>query len=389
MRPLEKPHAKYSLDQQKPQKIRVLLATHIGEPRGGVSTCNEAILDSDLKDFVDLHFVETSKGMLQSGDRGKWKFINWINAIENILRFLITLVTVKPDLVHIGTAYGASFMKHSAMVCLARLFLVPVVIQPHCSFHKLIPEYPSFWKTYVLYIFRLCVGVIIISKEWEVLSSLIPNIMIHYIPNAIDVKPYRRIPRPRENINEVVNILYLGHITKEKGIFDLVHAVAKINNNYNGVLFSVNIVGESLYKEELDSVKELIKSNDLQGSIKVFEPEYGAKKIDRFASTDIYVLPTYHEGMPMSIIEAMAAGLPIVASNVGGIPDLVDDQETGLLINPGDVHALSTALFELLGSHEKRLAMGAVGRKKAIEKYNIQRTVDELVMFYQGIVTNY
>lgn len=387
MRLFEKFFLKSPSDRQKSAKIKVLLAAHIGEPRGGVSTYYEAILNSNLKESVDLHFIETSKGLLRPDDRGKWKLTNFYYSLENILRFLFALVSVKPDIVQIGTAYGASFAKHSVMVCIARLFFIPIILQPHCSFHKLIPERPSYWRRYVLFVLGQCDGIVILSKEWESLSSLVPKTKIRYIPNAIETDSYLQLARPRDDANGKVNILYLGHIIREKGIFDLIQAAALVYKKY-GATFAVNIVGEGLNKKELCSISELITSNNIQDCVRIFEPEYGEKKIDRFASTDIFVLPSYHEGMPMSIIEAMAAGLPVVSSNVGGIPELVEDEATGLLINPPDVKALSIALSELIQSYEKRQAMGARARKKAVQYFDIARNVESLISFHREIVSS-
>jgi glycosyltransferase involved in cell wall biosynthesis len=364
-------------------KIRVLLAAHIGVPRGGVSTYFETLINSDLNNYVDLHFIETSKGALRSGNRGKWRIINWFNALNNILRFLFALISVKPDLVHIGTAYNASFVKHSVMACLARMFFVPVIIQPHCSISKLLPENQKVWRKFALFILRQCEGVIILSKEWTLLGHLIPKTKIRYIPNAINVKPYEQLPRPRQTTNGKVNILYMGHITREKGIFDLIEASRTISKK--NPRFVTDIVGECLIDEELCRMNEIINSNDLQEYIKIFGPEYGKKQIGRFASADIFVLPSYHEGMPMSVIEAMAAGLPVVASNVGGIPDLIENEVTGKLIAPGDVQALSSSLIELIENPEKRSNWGIKGRQKAVQHFDVESRVAELVSFYHDV----
>lgn len=367
----------------KPAKIRLLLAAHIGEPRGGVSTYFETLIDSDLCNHVDLHFIETSKGALRSGNRGKWKFRNWFNALNNILGFLLALVSVKPDLVHIGTAYGASFLKHSVMVCLAKVLSVPVVVQLHCSFNKLLPENQKVWRKFALFILRHCEGIIVLSKEWESLGHLIPMTKVQYIPNAIDVKPYKQLPRPRQKTNGRVKILYMGHITREKGVFDLIQAaqmIAKKNQR-----FVINIVGECLVNEESSRMNEIINSNHLKEYIKILGPEYGKKQIDRFASSDIFVLPSYHEGMPMSVIEAMAAGLPVVASNVGGIPDLIENEVTGKRIAAGDVQALSSSLLELIENSDKRLIWGKKGRQRAVQHFDIEGRVAELVSFYHDV----
>lgn len=372
--------------ERKPPKIRVLLAAHIGEPRGGVSTYYEAILNSGLPNSVELHFLETSKGSLQSGDRGKWKFANWVNALANILRFLSALVSIRPDLVHIGTAYGASFAKHGVMVCIARLFCIPVILQPHCSFYKLVPSEQGVWRRYALFILRRCAGIIILSREWEALSGLIPGLRIRYIPNAIEIGPYQKLPRPRENPDGAVNILYLGHLVREKGVCDLIDAAAVIAAQ-NRMNFRVDLVGESINAHELAAIEASITNRNAGEIVHIYPPVYGKEKIARFAAADILVLPSYHEGMPMTVLEAMAAGLPVAASRVGGIPDLVDDRETGFLVDPGDAPGLADRLDFLITHPDERLALGGRGRKKAVRSFGMDVHVSRLVSFYREIVS--
>jgi glycosyltransferase involved in cell wall biosynthesis len=92
---------------------------------------------------------------------------------------------------------------------------------------------------------------------------------------------------------------------------------------------------------------------------------------EQLAQSDVFVLASRSEGMPLSVLEAMAAGLPVVASSVGGIPELVVSGETGLLVRPGDIDALAAALHTVLADRELRRAMGDAGRARAQHLFDL------------------
>ncbi len=103
------------------------------------------------------------------------------------------------------------------------------------------------------------------------------------------------------------------------------------------------------------------------------------------ASTDIFVLPTLTEALPTALAEAMAAEKPIIASNVGGVPEMVDDGQNGLLIPPADPRALTEACLNLLESPERAREMGRAGRRIVEERFDIQRQVRQLEALYLDI----
>jgi glycosyltransferase involved in cell wall biosynthesis len=104
---------------------------------------------------------------------------------------------------------------------------------------------------------------------------------------------------------------------------------------------------------------------------------------EQLAASDVFVLSSRSEGMPMSILEAMAAGLPVVASAVGGIPEIVRDGETGLLVPPGDADALAAALGRLLDDDGLRRRLGAAGRERALDEFDVVRFGDAHVDAYR------
>ena len=106
-------------------------------------------------------------------------------------------------------------------------------------------------------------------------------------------------------------------------------------------------------------------------------------KYKYYKQADIYVLPSYAEGLPMSILEAASYGLPIVATRVGGIPEIIDDGVNGFLIDPGDKGALTDRLLRLIENPELRSQMGRAAYQKVKEKFDVDTVVKQLDSLYQ------
>lgn len=368
------------------RKLRILVATHIGEPVGGITINYRNLLASSYSQRLDVNVVETSGGRLSFSERGGFKIANWLNASANVYGFVVALLRVRPDVVHIDTAQGASFAKHSAMALIARIMGVIAVMQIHCSIGRLIPDRNTLWKRYVLFILKRVHGIVTLSKEWDALLEMLPDAKICRIPNAIELHPYVSLPLPRQSFNDSVNLLFLGHVGCEKGCFDLLNAVDDISKE-SGVPFCLHFVGETLRHGEKDQIKAEAKARELQNWVRIHDPEYEDRKISRFAMSDIFILPSYHEGMPISVIEAMAAGLPVVATAVGGIPEQIISEQTGILVEAGNAQALANALLRLIESPAERLAMGRAGRQRAIEHYDVETRAERLITFYYQLVS--
>lgn len=364
--------------------MRILFASHQGQPVGGISVSTEILLNSSLNDSIQLSFVETSQGGMAYNERGLWKLQNVFNAAGNIARFTIALVRERPDLVHIATTYNPSFAKNSVMVLVARLFGKKVVLQPHCSLARFLPAAGSLSRAYTLFILRRCQGLAVLSKEWLELAPLIPGCAVQLVPNAINVRAYQDMPRPKVEPSPV-NILFLGHIGRQKGIFDLIQAVSLLRAQPHPD-FVVFLLGESLAHGEIEEVEQAVRQLELGDTIRLLPPEYGEQKLKRLAAADIYVLPSHHEGLPLSILEAMASGLPVVATRVGGIPDLVSDGQTGLLVDPEDLRSLAEALARLVEDPSLRLSLGLKARQVVQGCFDIEHRVSDWIGFYTAII---
>ena len=153
---------------------------------------------------------------------------------------------------------------------------------------------------------------------------------------------------PLENFNEVsykgrLELLFLGLICKDKGVFDLLEVIRANKDKFRNKLF-LRIGGNG----ELERLIAYIRKYDLNDFVSFEGWVSGEKKDLLFRASNVYILPSYYEGLPLSILEAMSYGLPIIASDVGGIPDILNNYTNGLMVEPGNHQEIQKALFALL-----------------------------------------
>lgn len=170
-----------------------------------------------------------------------------------------------------------------------------------------------------------------------------------------------------------LNVLYVGWVIKEKGVYDILEACSLLKESFDN--FTVELVGP-LYLP-IETIDELIKSYGLEDVIKICGPIQGRSELrDKYCSSDIFLFPSHYEGFPMAVLEALSCGLPMIASNVGGIPDIVNEGINGFLIEPRSPESISKALSVLLTDEKLRLSMSEESRKSAISKFSISLSAE-------------
>ena len=149
-----------------------------------------------------------------------------------------------------------------------------------------------------------------------------------------------------------------------------------MTQNYRAV-----IVGDGPERQSIDG---LIESAGLRDRVELLGERDDVR--DVLSHADLFVLSSRSEAMPMSILEAMAAGLPVVASNVGGVPEVVVDDQTGLLVPPGNAAALASAIERLLGDRELRIEFGARGLERARTTFSLDRFRADHLRAYRALL---
>jgi glycosyltransferase involved in cell wall biosynthesis len=220
------------------------------------------------------------------------------------------------------------------------------------------------------------------EKEINVRLGLFPPEKIKIIPNGIDCRKFQdkssfdysdMLFSPEYLENKIV-ISAVGRLSSEKGQYILLEAVEMVLAKHSAKDLCVLLIGDGPDRKKLEEYADKISDSF---NVEIAFPGYTKKVKEYLSLTDIFVMPSFYEGFGLALVEAMAAGLPVIASSSGGVPEIIDDGINGLLFPPGNAVALSEKLETLIenGNLKKTIAENAVRRaemfdiKKMIEMY--------------------
>lgn len=173
----------------------------------------------------------------------------------------------------------------------------------------------------------------------------------YIIPNGVDINLINSIKTSKSNKGN--RIIFIGNLIQRKGVCDLIRVIYEVKKDISDVCLLM--VGSG---EEERNLMILVKELGLETNVKFFGFVKGNKKYTLIKSADIFVLPSYWESLPIVVLEGMACGKPIIASNVGGVPYLVNDGVNGFLVPPGNINKLSDKIITLLKDKELQEKMG-------------------------------
>jgi glycosyltransferase involved in cell wall biosynthesis len=218
-------------------------------------------------------------------------------------------------------------------------------------------------------------------REAAYLSSLgVRRDRIRVIPNGVDRREFegmRNGPAPGDG----VTILFAGRCyPAQKGLAVLLRAMARLPP---GGRVRLRIVGEDWGGYAV--VSALVRGLHLEDRVTLVGRVERAELLREFARADIFVLPSLFDSFPLTLLEAMAAGLPVVATRVGGVPDVVEDGRTGLLVDPGDEDALAGALAALAADDALRGNLGRAGRERS-SLYSWETIIPRIKRVYEEAV---
>jgi len=276
-------------------------------------------------------------------------------ALAGSLEVLLTMP--RYDIVHIHSAAYVSFFRKSFVFWNARLWNKPVIWHLHtpnndfCDFFGA----PGLFGRYGRWVLRKSDRVVVLSESWRPLAAqYIDDSKMRVIHNPIpEVGP----EAPPATTDGPVRVLYLAHLIQRKGYPNLIRAFAGVFRTTPECRLVFAGSGET--REALELCKEL----GIEGAVEFLGWIGEAERSEQLRKARIFVLPSYQEGLPMGVLEAMAFGLAVITTPVGGIGDVVFDQENGILVTPGDVGELESALLELVQDQAKCQRLGAKARE--------------------------
>jgi glycosyltransferase involved in cell wall biosynthesis len=200
--------------------------------------------------------------------------------------------------------------------------------------------------------------------------------------SPIVIRPGVTVPKDPSNTMDVAERCRIGvasRLVPVKGIRDLIAAIAQMNSE--GTLVDLEIAGSGADEKSLRQY-----AVELGVADRVFFAGWVADPFDAMRHWSVYAQPSHAEGLGISVLEAMAAGLPVVATAVGGIPEVVIEGETGFLVPPGDVVSLAESLTRLVRKRELRATMGMQGRARVLSLFTPEREAAQIMSAYDGLL---
>lgn len=345
-------------------KYRVLMIGPDRSVHGGISGVVNNYFEAGLDRRITLCYI----GTMVEGT--KWKKL--VTAARAYLSFLIKLPHY--DIVHVNVASDVSFYRKSVFIRTAHAFHKKLVIHQHGG------NFPEFYQKELSDAGRkqakktLSMGdaFLVLGTAWkDFFGGIIGRDKITVLPDAI------QIPKRQEKQYGVHKILYLGRLCKEKGIGELLSVMPKLRKRYPDVqLYLGGIWEDSKWREELWPFGACVTELGWIG---------GDDKRKYLRECDIFVMPSYFEGQSVSILEAMANVCGIVASDTGGIPDMIVNGETGLLVPPGDADRLEQGILRLLEDPVLCRKLGENARKKAETAFSMEQNIERLLAVYESV----
>lgn len=339
---------------------------------GGIAAVVNGYRKSTSEDEFDIYYVESYK------DGNKWAKL-W-KAFFSYLKFIYLLLFKKPNLVHIHSSFGASFYRKLPFIYIASSKKIPIINHIHgADFDNFYINASQTKKSFIQKTYSKCSMLIALSEEWkEHLKLIVPEEKITIIYNYSLLKKESLIARRDRSLN--YQVLFLGEIGQRKGCYDFPAVIEKVASVIPGVKFVLAGAGEIKTLQELLEKKGVKHYVTFPGWIR------GDEKHRLLIESDIFFLPSYNEGMPMAILDAMGYGLPIISTNVGGISKIVRNDENGYLCTPGDTVLFAQYIIDLLLNEEKLKSLGEGSYKIVENKYSFQHHLKTLKKLYANFL---
>jgi glycosyltransferase involved in cell wall biosynthesis len=201
---------------------------------------------------------------------------------------------------------------------------------------------------------------------------------LHVVRNGVDDDVFR--PRTRVP-GGPLTVGYVGRLSPEKDPYTFIEAAARVHAKAPGVRFT--IVGDGPLRDELTARVHALRLDGVVSFEGVVEDMPAV-----YAGLDVLALTSRHEGTPLVVLEAMACGVPIVATSVGGVPELLSADETGVLVAPGEPAAVAHALLALLDERWRREAMGVAARARAVARFALRAHVASTAALLQAVAAD-
>jgi len=212
---------------------------------------------------------------------------------------------------------------------------------------------------------------------------------IHVIYNGVDIQKFK----PRPNKTELRHqfdlepnkkiVLFVGRLYHRKGLETLLRSIPPVLKEFSNVTFAISGTG---FKEKEQSLRNLAKELNIKNYVKFLGYVPDEKLPELYSASDIFVLPAIYENFPFAILEAQSTALPVISTNVGGIPEFLENGKNGFVIEPGNEQELTQKLLTLLKNAELAKKMGDLGRELIVQNLSWKIITNQVVDLYHKLL---
>ncbi|MDE2261549.1 MAG: glycosyltransferase family 4 protein [Gammaproteobacteria bacterium] len=337
--------------------------------KGGVRAVVQGYIDGGLFDQVDCTYAATHRY------GSPWTKVR--AAVTGWARVALLLRRLDAPLVHVHLSANASFWRKSVVCLMARLAGRPYLLHVHSGF------FPDFYERQsgplgrwlIRRIYGGAAVVIALSEQWRSwILRICATARVEVLANGVALADLSRVRRPKP---AEPTLLFLGDINRSKGVFDLVRAVARASHEFPRLKL---VCGGTGSLEELRRLSEELGLGDRLSCPGWLDAEH---KRAELAGATIFVLPSYAEALPMALLEAMSWKLPVITTPVGGIPQVIEHEANGLLVEPGDIDGMAAAITRLVREPALREKLGGAARRTIERSYSLDASVERLIRVYR------
>lgn len=365
------------------RRPRVLVVGPTPPPYLGPAVNTQALLaHGALRERFDVLHLDTSDRR-DISNSARFDATNVRLALRHGAKYLAMLARHRPDLVYLPISPSRLGLMRDLQ------FLLPavargcalVIHQRGGQMQRLYATSDPLTRAALRYVFARVSRVIVLGECFRPdFANLIAEDRIVVVPNGSDPALFRGResppPPPRP-----ARVLYMGFLMEAKGYRDLLEVARRLRG-----MITLHLAGEYMNDAERSFTERFIEEHGLADTVELLGVVSGDSKIAAFKRADIFAFPSAYrwEGQPTAIIEAMAAGLPIVSTRHVAIPETLTDGEDGFLVNVGDVEALTARIRMLATDAPLRIRLGQHARETMLRRFTIDRCVESIVAVFES-----
>ena len=364
------------------KKPQVLVIASLGDPPhvGGIENVVDTLLQSKLNESFEFSVFDTYR----APNPNRTRLEKAAFARRLFLTCRARVREVDPDIVHIHFCSRSDFWKHAICLGVSRQAGAKTIFHLHGgTFDGFYAAMNPIKKTLTRRIFGLADRVIALSEYWKgFLAELVPEERIRILNNPIDCE--RLSPGARALDPEKPTLLLLGSLGRRKGHYEVLKALPQVVAKHPDV--KLLFAGSDEDHGAGEKLRALAEDAGVGEHVEFLGPISFEPKVELLRTSTLMILPSHGENMPISVLEGMAARMPVVSTRVGAIPEVLDEGKAGLLIDAGDWEALAESINRLLDDPSLAAELGEAAGARARERWDVQRIAKRVEQVYGEVL---